>query len=133
MPFGSQTGGGEGHARVDRKKRLAARGSDDGDDTIFDFREHWRIVYADFAREYGIRLSEPGTLTWSDFCAMLSGLSSDSRTVQLAHYLSKHPADRHQVDAPAGMVRMSMKDALKLIQPPVDAVPPEHPLAVVSR
>jgi hypothetical protein len=57
---------------------------------------------------------------------MLSGLSSDSRTVQLAHYLKEHPSQRHCVEAPAGMVRMSMKAALQLITPTDEAVPLQH-------
>ena len=53
---------------------------------------------------------------------MLSGLSSESRTVQLAHYLKEHPSQRHYVEAPADRVRMTMKAALHLITPPVEAV-----------
>ena len=38
---------------------------------------------ADFRREYGIDLKhELYSMTWREFCVLLAGLSSDSRTAQ---------------------------------------------------
>lgn len=67
--------------------------------------EHWRLVEADFTREYGIELATAmESMTWRRFLVLLGGLSSRSRT---AHALAP---DGKRARQRSGPVRRLDKD-----------------------
>jgi hypothetical protein len=55
------------------------RSGGDGEHTLRLILKGWRLLRADWRREYRTELwDDIETLSWDDFCAFLSGLSRDS-------------------------------------------------------
>jgi len=55
-------------------------------------------VEADFRREYGIVLKhELYSMTWREFCVLLAGLSSDSRTAQEIRSRARNDSGANEV------------------------------------
>jgi hypothetical protein len=68
------------------------RGGGDGEHTIRLILRHWRLIYADWRREYGRDLMADldDGMSWWEFAALLSGLSPESVWRQVA---AKEPVE----------------------------------------
>lgn len=54
------------------------------EDQWYDLSDDWSLIEASFAKQYGIRLrQEASTMSWSEFCSLLSGLMPDTPLGQI--------------------------------------------------
>lgn len=62
-----------------RKWKNSFAVSSKNDDTFYDLHDDWNLIESSFAQQYGIRLRmEYQTMTWDEFCTLLSGLKPDT-------------------------------------------------------
>lgn len=60
------------------RNSFAAPSSNDKD-IFYDLHDDWNLIESSFAQQYGIRLRmEYQTMTWDEFCTLLSGLKPDT-------------------------------------------------------
>ena len=65
--------------RIWRKLRIAfVKPQAQHDDSFYDLFEDYDLIEASFAQQYGIRLRQEDSMTWDEFCSLLSGLNGET-------------------------------------------------------
>lgn len=52
-------------------------------DSFYDIHDDWDLIEASLAKQYGIRIRNEKSMSWSEFSALVSGLMSDTPLGQM--------------------------------------------------